>query len=152
MKIFCTFYWHLGPQILSLVNTTNQPNGKKRISEKASFSLMPFQNGFYRFQNSYIVLFNQMHYLNIAKHRCIHERKLKLIAFFNTFLFIPLRWKLQLKQRFNYLKGLKRTYIISNLFLDSFNRFTWHHCGYSHIQIPCNHEIINVIKIQNNPL
>ncbi len=63
---------------------------EKKDFEKASFSLMPCQNGFYIFQNSYIILFHQMHYLNIAKHRCIHERKLKSIAFFNTFLFIPL--------------------------------------------------------------
>jgi hypothetical protein len=49
----------------------------------------------------------------------IHERKLNSIALFNTFILIPLRWKLQLKQG---LKLLKRTqndkYIISNLFLD----------------------------------
>ncbi len=30
MKIFCTFCRHLGPQILSLVNIKNQPNGKKK--------------------------------------------------------------------------------------------------------------------------
>ncbi len=29
MKISCTFYWHLGPQIPSLVNRKNQPNGGK---------------------------------------------------------------------------------------------------------------------------
>ncbi len=31
MKISYTFCQHLGPQILNLVNTKNQPNGKKRI-------------------------------------------------------------------------------------------------------------------------
>jgi hypothetical protein len=51
----------------------------------------------------------------------IHELFLKLIALFNTFILIPLRWKLQLKQG---LKLFKRTQkhinIISNLFLDIF--------------------------------
>jgi hypothetical protein len=31
MKISYTFFQHLGPQILNLVNTKNQANGKKRI-------------------------------------------------------------------------------------------------------------------------
>jgi hypothetical protein len=31
MKISCTFFWQLGPQILNLVNRKNQPNGKKKI-------------------------------------------------------------------------------------------------------------------------
>jgi hypothetical protein len=48
----------------------------------------------------------------------IHERKLKLIALFNTFLLIPLKQKLQFRQ------GLERTRkdinIIANLFLDFF--------------------------------
>jgi hypothetical protein len=30
MKISCTCCWQLGPQILSLVNTKNQPNGEKK--------------------------------------------------------------------------------------------------------------------------
>ncbi len=65
----------------------------------------------------------------------IHEIKLKSIALFNTFLLIPLRWKLQLKQRF------KRTFILYPIYF-----------SYSHIPIHCNHEIVNVIKIQNSHL
>jgi hypothetical protein len=93
MKISYTFFQHLGPQILSLVNTKNQPNG-----EKKSFFLLPFQNGFCSFQNSYIV-----YYLSNALYEhCqtymytlfIHERKLKSIALFNIFIIIILRWKL----------------------------------------------------------
>jgi hypothetical protein len=41
MKISCTFCQHLKPQILSLVDTKDQQNGKKK-----SFSLLPFHNGF----------------------------------------------------------------------------------------------------------
>jgi hypothetical protein len=49
----------------------------------------------------------------------IHERKLKSIALFNTFILIPLRWKLQLKQVFKLFKRIQKDrYIISNLFLD----------------------------------
>jgi hypothetical protein len=53
MKIACRFGQHLGPQIINLVNTENQPNGK----QMESFSLMPFQNGFCSLQNSYIVYY-----------------------------------------------------------------------------------------------
>jgi hypothetical protein len=74
------------------------------------------------------------------------------MALFNTFLLIPLRWKLQLKQA---LKLFKRTQkdidIISNILLDFFIRLTWHHSSYNHVPIHYNHEIINVIKIQNSP-
>jgi hypothetical protein len=52
MKISYTFCWHVGSQILSIVNTKNQPNGKKE-----SFSLLPFQNWLYNLQNSYIVYY-----------------------------------------------------------------------------------------------
>jgi hypothetical protein len=49
----------------------------------------------------------------------IHEKKLKSIALFNTFILIPLRWKLQLKQGFQLFKRTQKDrYIISNLFLD----------------------------------
>ncbi len=70
MKISCTFCQHLGPQIISLVNRKNQPNGKK----KESFCLQPFHNGFCSLQNSYIypTLFKQVNYMNIAKHRRMH--------------------------------------------------------------------------------
>jgi hypothetical protein len=83
----------------------------------------------------------------------IHERKLKSIALFNTFILIPLRRKLQLKQGFKLFKRTQKDVnIISNLFLDFFIRLTWHHSSYSHIPIHYNHEIVNVIKIQNSPL
>jgi hypothetical protein len=44
----------------------NQPNGKK----KESFSLLPFPNGFLTFKILMSYIFNQMHYMNIVKHRC----------------------------------------------------------------------------------
>jgi hypothetical protein len=53
MKIFYTFCWHLGPQILNLVNIKNQPNGKK----KESFSLLPFQYGFCNLEILYIIYY-----------------------------------------------------------------------------------------------
>ncbi len=52
MKISCTFCQHSRRQILSLMNIINQPNG-----EKISISLLPFRNGFYNLQNSYIVYY-----------------------------------------------------------------------------------------------
>jgi hypothetical protein len=52
MKISHTFCQHLGPQILSLMNIKNQMEKKKK-----SFSLLPFQNGFYNFQKNYIVYY-----------------------------------------------------------------------------------------------
>ncbi len=52
MKISCTFCQFLGPQILSLVNTKNQPNGKKE-----SFSLLPFLNEFCSLQSFYIIYY-----------------------------------------------------------------------------------------------
>jgi len=39
MKCFCTFFGHSGPQFLSLMNTKNQPNGKK----KNDFPYCPFR-------------------------------------------------------------------------------------------------------------
>jgi hypothetical protein len=49
----------------------------------------------------------------------IHERKLKSIALFNTFLLIHLKQILQLKQGFKlFQKTQKDINIISNLFLD----------------------------------
>jgi hypothetical protein len=51
----------------------------------------------------------------------IHESKLKSIALFNTFILIPLRQKLQLKQGLKLLKRIQKDInIISNLFLDFF--------------------------------
>jgi hypothetical protein len=64
-----------------------------------------------------------MHDMKIVKHRCMHYLSMKenwsqYIALFNTFLFIPLIWKLQLRQG---LKWFNRTqndiYIMSNLLL-----------------------------------
>jgi len=53
MKNSYTCCWQLGPQILSLMNIKNQPNGKKN----ESFSLQPFQNGLCNLQNSCIVYY-----------------------------------------------------------------------------------------------
>jgi len=68
MKISYTFFLHLGPQILSLVNRKNQPNGKKKkiilLVALSKWILYP-------------TLFNQMHYMNIAKHRCMHYLSMK---------------------------------------------------------------------------
>jgi hypothetical protein len=61
--------------------------------------------------------------MNIAK--LIHERILKLIALFNTFLLIPLSQKLQLKQGFKLFKRTQKDINIkSNLFLDFFIELT----------------------------
>jgi hypothetical protein len=53
-----------------------------------------------------------MDYTNIAKHRCMdylsHEINLKSIVLFNTFLLIPLKNKLQLRQGFKLFKDSKR--------------------------------------------
>ncbi len=53
MKISFTFFQHLGSQILSLVNTKNQPNGKK----KNHFPSCPFKMDFIAFKTviSYII-------------------------------------------------------------------------------------------------
>jgi hypothetical protein len=50
----------------------NHPNGMK----KELFSLLPFQNGFCSLQIFYILV-NQMHYINIAKRRCMHNLSMK---------------------------------------------------------------------------
>ncbi len=72
-KFFCTFCQHFGPQIQSLMNRKNQRNGKKGIILLVAFlewimSLSKFL---------YPTLFNQMHYMNIAKHRCMHCLSMK---------------------------------------------------------------------------
>jgi hypothetical protein len=55
------------------------------------------------------------------------------------------------KLKFKLFKRIQNDiYIISNLLLDFFNRLTQHHSIYSQILIPYNHEIVNVIKIQNS--
>ncbi len=46
MKISCTFCQHLGPQILSLVNRKNQPNG----GGKDHFAYNPFKMDFVAFK------------------------------------------------------------------------------------------------------
>jgi hypothetical protein len=99
-----------------------------------------------------------MHDLKIVKHRCMHYLSMKenwsqYIALFNTFFFIPLRWKLQLRQGLKLCNKIQNDiYIMSNLLLDFFIRLTWHHFNYSHISIHYNHERINVIKMKKNPL
>jgi len=98
-----------------------------------------------------------MHYMNISKHKCtlnyLSMKEIGLFALFNTFLLIPLKWRLQLKQELKLFKRIQNNiYIISNLFLDFFIRSTWQHSSYSHIPICYNHEIINVINIQNSLL
>jgi hypothetical protein len=49
----------------------------------------------------------------------IHERTLKSIALFNTFLLIPLKQKLQLRQGLKLFKRIQKGInILSNLFFD----------------------------------
>jgi hypothetical protein len=49
----------------------------------------------------------------------IHERELKSLALFYTFLLIPLKWKLQLRKKFKLFKKIQKyIYIVSNIFLD----------------------------------
>jgi hypothetical protein len=55
MKTSYTFCQHLGPQILSLVNTKNQPNGKNKL--KNHFPCCPFKMDSVAFKKfiSYII-------------------------------------------------------------------------------------------------
>jgi hypothetical protein len=94
--------------------------------------------------------------MNIAKHRRVHYLSMKenwsqLHCLTRSFWFL-LKQKLQWKQGFKLFKRTQKDITISNLFLDFFIRLTWHHYSYNHIPIHYNHEIINVIKIQNSPL
>lgn len=59
---------------------------------------------------------------------------------------------MHLKQGLLLFMTQKDIYIKSNLLLDFLIRLTWHHSNYSHISIQYNYEIINVVKIQTNPL
>jgi hypothetical protein len=52
VKISYTFFRHLEPQILSLMNTKKTKREKKRI-----ISLLPFQYGFCNLQELYIVYY-----------------------------------------------------------------------------------------------
>ncbi len=73
MKTSYTCCQHLGPQIISLVNAKNQPNGKKRNH----FFCCPFRMDYIAFKILIFILINQMHYLNIAKHTCMHHLSIK---------------------------------------------------------------------------
>jgi len=96
-----------------------------------------------------------MHYMNISKiYICMHYLSMKknwtqLNCLIHCFWF--LKMKITLKTRTQITKIDSKGHP-SNLFLDFFIRLTWHHSNYSHIPIHCNYEIVNVIKIQNNPL
>jgi hypothetical protein len=68
MKFFYTCCQHLGPQILSLVNIINQPNGQKWNHFPCSL----FKMHYVAFKILYHILFNQMHYMNISKQGCMH--------------------------------------------------------------------------------
>jgi hypothetical protein len=84
-----------------------------------------------------------MHHMNIAKHRCMHYLSIKENWSQLHYLIIPFdsfKMKMTIKTKIQ-----KDIYIISNLFLNFFNRLIWHHSSYSHIPIPYNHEIINII-------
>ncbi len=83
----------LGAKILTLMNIKNQLNDPK----KKSFCLLPFQNAFCSFQNSSF-LYYLIKCITWTLPKCMHYLYmifLKSIALFNTFFFIPLRWKLQ---------------------------------------------------------
>jgi len=73
MKKSCTFYRYLGPQILSLVNIKNQTNGKKGIIFLIALLKWILSLSI----KLYHLLFIQMHYMNIAKHRCTHYISMK---------------------------------------------------------------------------
>jgi hypothetical protein len=125
MKISYIFFRHLGPQILSLMNKKNQPNGEKMNH----FVSSPFRMDFVIFKIliSYIIQSNALyeHCQTYMYALFIHERKLKLIALFNTFLFIPLRQKLQLKHGFKLFKRIQKDINTTfNLFLEFFSKLT----------------------------
>jgi hypothetical protein len=75
-------------QVNEYIKKINQMAKKKK-----SFSLLPFQNGSYSFQILCHIIFNQMHYMNIAKHRCMDYLSMKkslnqlhyLIQFFYSY-------------------------------------------------------------------
>jgi hypothetical protein len=105
---------------------------------------------------SYIIYSNALYIWtlpNIYVYITYPWKKIKVNYIVNTFILIPLSQKLQLRQGFKLLKRLKKDInIVSNLFFDFFIRLTWHHSSYNHIPIHYNHEIVNVIKIQNSHL
>jgi len=75
MKFLYTFCQHLGPQILSLVNTKNSTKWKNKI-----IFLFAFSNEFCTLlllSKLYYILFNQMHYINISKQICMHYLSMK---------------------------------------------------------------------------
>jgi hypothetical protein len=89
MKISCTCCQHSGPQIWSLMNTKNQPNCKKRNC----FLCSPFGMDYVAFKILYHTLFNQMHYMNISKYKCMHYLSMKdnwsqLHYLIHSFLFL----------------------------------------------------------------
>jgi hypothetical protein len=82
-----------------------------------------------------------MHFLSMKKNWS------QYITLFNTFILIPLRWKLQVKQGLKLFNMIQNDiYIMSNLLLDFFIRLTWNHSSYSHIPTHYNHERVNVIN------
>jgi hypothetical protein len=132
------------------VNTKNQPNEGKN-----HFPCCPFKMDYvaFKFLRSYIIKCIIWTFPNIDACITYPWKKIGINALFDTFLLFSLKWKLHLKQGFKLLKRTQNNNnIISNLFLDFFITLTCHHSSYSYILIHYNHEIINVMKIQNSHL
>jgi hypothetical protein len=61
--------------------------------------------------------------------------------------------KITIKKKIKLFKKTEKDiHIVSDLFLNYFIKLTWHHDSYSNTPIHYNHEIVNVIQIQNSPL
>jgi hypothetical protein len=138
MKISYACCQRLGQQILNLYKKST------KWPKKNSFSLQPFRNGLCSLE-TFCIIWTLPNIDACITYPWIF---LKLIALFNTFFFIPLKWKLWLRDGFKLFKRTQKDiYIVSNLFLDSFIRLRWHHYNYNHTPIHYNHEIVNTIKI-----
>jgi hypothetical protein len=142
----------------ALGDTNSKPSEYKKINQIVKkMNRFPCLSSkwIYNLQNSYIVYYSIKCIIWTLPNICMQYlsmKKLKSITLFNTFLLIPLKWKLQLKQGLKLFKMTQKDiHILSNLFLH-FIKLTWHHYNYNHTSIHYNHEIINAIKIQNGPL
>jgi hypothetical protein len=70
MKNSCTFCRHLGPLILNLMNTKKKTKWEKKKK-------CPFKMDSIVFKKLYRILFSQMHYMNITKHKYMHFLSIK---------------------------------------------------------------------------
>jgi len=90
--LFPTHVLHLGLQIINLMNTNNQPNDEK----KSLFPCSPFKLNYVILEFLYYVWYNQMHLMNIAKHKSKHCLSMKQNWSQFTIYCIPYSFKMKL--------------------------------------------------------